>query len=305
MGYQAGGTNYNLGLRQQALDKTTGSLKAEGQRARQNRIKESGKRSGLSKLVSAGVRGAAAYFSGGASEAMGFGGMIDSAMLGTDSEGNAVRNEYGELVGAASQIGSAMSSKKAGEAAQKLKMQQTADSAMQDRLDKLDPRLGMDYALKLQEKDKTNLAALQGHESGFMGLMNKDVDGLDLEATTVGDWQSSIKGAPKVTTPDGSDGNERTTDFRREGAGETFMPESPSSSTKGKTKSSPVSIIDDREKEKKRQRAELKAIGKPPTKDERKQTQAIRSWTSGNYTDPKQVKNKYKLGGYKETTKSF
>lgn len=256
MGYVAGATNYNLGLRQDAINKTTEAELGKLKRERADRVRKSGERSGLQKLLSAGVRGAAAFYTGGASEAMGFGDTIDSAMLGTDSEGNPVQNEYGKLVGAASQIGTAMSAKKAGEAAQKLKMQQSADAAMQSRLDKLDPRLGMDYALKLQEKDKKNLETLQGHESGFEGLMNKDVDGLDLEATTVGDWEDKFKGAPKAPTP-------TQIDYTDSGAigpeGKTFMPESPKT-VEEKGASTQANVIDEMIEKRKKEREELKNI---------------------------------------------
>jgi hypothetical protein len=116
MAYQAGGTDYAGFARQraQADEGLTRALDAKGRADKQARIKKSGQRSGLQKLVSAGVRGAAAYYSGGLSEQMGAGGMIDEAMLGTDSEGRAVRNEYGDLVGAGSQLYSASKAMKAG-----------------------------------------------------------------------------------------------------------------------------------------------------------------------------------------------
>ena len=258
MGYVAGATNYNLGLRQDAINKTTEAELGKLKRERAERVRKSGERSGLQKLLSAGVRGAAAFYTGGASETLGFGGAIDEAMLGTDSEGRAVRNEYGELVGAASQIGTAMSAKKAGEAAKKLQMQQTADKAMQDRLDKLDPRLGMEYALKLQEKDKRNLDALQKHKSGFTGLLNEDVEGLDLEATTVGDWESSVKGSPKVPTPEASTIDYQKTLDRR-GSGETFMPESPKT-VEEKGVSTQANVIDEMREKRRKEREELKNI---------------------------------------------
>lgn len=263
MAFNPGGTDYRgyQSSRDRADEGLTRALDAKGKADKQARIKKSGQRSGLSKLVSAGVRGAAAYYTGGASESMGFGGAIDSAMLGTDSEGNAVQNEYGELVGAASQIGTAMSAKKAGEAAKKLQMQQTADQAMQSRLDKLDPRLGMDYALKLQEKDKRNLEALQGHEGGFSGLFNEDVEGLDLESTTVGDWESAVK--KKEPAP-------KQIDYSGGGAigpeGKTFMPESPKTvapkapPVEKKEIKTQANIIDEMIEKSKKRREELKNI---------------------------------------------
>jgi len=260
MAFNPGGTDYRgaQASRDRADEGLTRALDAKGRADKQARIKKSGERSGLQKLLSAGVRGAAAFYTGGASEAMGFGGAIDEAMLGTDSEGNAVRNEYGELVGAASQIGTAMSAKKAGEAAKKLQMQQTADQAMQDRLDKLDPRLGMDYALKLQEKDKRNLDALQKHKGGFSGLMNEDVEGLDLESTTVGDWESPLK-KKKAPAP-------KQIDYTGGGAigpeGQTFMPESPTTvpPKAPPTATTPVNIINEMIEKRKKEREELKNI---------------------------------------------
>ena len=208
MAFQAGGTDY-AGFqrsRDRAREGTTAALKAKGEADRRARIKKSGERSGAQKLLSAAARGAAAYFTGGMSETMGGGAMIDQAMLGTDSEGRAVRNEYGDLVGMASQIGSGMSAKKAGEAALKLQQQTARDDAMQARLDKLDPELGMEFAIKREKKDASNLAALQKHKGGFMGLLNRDVEGVDYKPTTTGDWESVLNKAkaPKPETIDPS-----------------------------------------------------------------------------------------------------
>ena len=204
MGYQAGGTDYHLDTRQRALDKTTEAKRREAESARERRIRQSGQRSDAQKLLSAAARGAAAYFTGGASETFGGGEMIDAAMLGTDSEGRAVRNEYGDLVGMASQVGGAMSSKKAGEAALKLQQQSARDDAMQSRLDRLDPELGMEFAIKREKKDAANLAALQKHKGGFHGLMNTDVEGVDFKPTTTGDWESVLNKAkaPEAQTID-------------------------------------------------------------------------------------------------------
>ena len=206
MGYQAGGTDYHLDTRQRALDKTTEAKKREAESARERRIRQSGQRSDAQKILSATARGAAAYFTGGMSETMGGGAMIDQAMLGTDSEGRAVRNEYGDLVGMTSQIGGAISAKKAGDAALKLQQQTARDDAMQARLDKLDPELGMEFAIKREKKDASNLAALQKHKGGFMGLLNRDVEGVDYKPTTTGDWESVLNKAkaPKPETIDPS-----------------------------------------------------------------------------------------------------
>ncbi len=57
------------------------------------------------KIIGAVARGAAAYYTGGASEASGVGGMLDQQIQGgSDYE----RNEYGEMVGAVSVMGGMM-----------------------------------------------------------------------------------------------------------------------------------------------------------------------------------------------------
>ena len=116
MAFNPGGTDYGSfqRSRDRADEGLTRAQDSAGRAAKQARIKKSGERSGLQKLVSAGVRGAAAYYTGGMSEKMGAGGMIDEAMLGTDSEGRAVRNEYGDLVGAGSAIYEGSKAQKAG-----------------------------------------------------------------------------------------------------------------------------------------------------------------------------------------------
>jgi hypothetical protein len=116
MAFQAGGTDYQGFLRQraQADEGVTRAMERKARADKQARIKKSGERSGIAKLGSAVVRGAAAYYTGGMSEQMGAGGMIDEAMLGTDSEGKAVRNEYGEMVGVASKVYEGSKAMKAG-----------------------------------------------------------------------------------------------------------------------------------------------------------------------------------------------
>ena len=73
MAFNPSGTNYAgfQASRDRAREGTTRALKAQGERERQARIKKSGERSGLQKLISAGLRGAAAYYTGGLSETMG------------------------------------------------------------------------------------------------------------------------------------------------------------------------------------------------------------------------------------------
>ena len=201
MAFNPGGTDYRgyQSSRDRADEGLTSALDAKGRADKQARIKKSGERSGLQKLISAGARGAAAYYTGGMSEQMGAGGMIDEAMLGTDSEGRAVQNEYGNLVGAASQIGDAMSAEKGREAATKLDMQSRNDAAMQQRLDLLDPsgELGMEHALKVDKRNKENTdALLAGRRKSFAGLFQKDIEGLNYEPTTMGDWESKLPPPP-------------------------------------------------------------------------------------------------------------
>ena len=114
MAFNPSGTNYAAMLesRRRADEGVTASKKRLGQRERAERVRKSGERSDIQKLLSAGTRAGAAYLTGGMSETMGFGGAIDQAMLGTDSEGRAVRNEYGDLVGAGSAVYQGMSAQK-------------------------------------------------------------------------------------------------------------------------------------------------------------------------------------------------
>ena len=216
MAFNPGGTNYQGFLDQRRMADTgvTEALKAKGEAEKAARIRKSGQRSGLQKLGSAVVRGAAAYYTGGMSDTMGGGAMIDEAMLGTDEEGKAVRNEYGEMVGMASQIGGAMSAKKGAEAAKKLEMQSLKDDAMQTRLDNLDPSgvAGREFAMNRSRKDADNLKALQAGQKGSLGgLFQKDIEGINYEPTTVGDWEMPPKpsggpsgGPPSLQTPSGS-----------------------------------------------------------------------------------------------------
>ena len=121
MAFNPSATDYGgmLDLRRLSDKQVTQALKAKGERDRAARIRKSGERSPLQKLGSAAVRGAAAYYTGGASESMGFGGAIDNVMLGTDSEGNPIQNEYGDLVKTGSAVYGAMKDRKAGDVAKK------------------------------------------------------------------------------------------------------------------------------------------------------------------------------------------
>ena len=81
-------------------------------------------------------------------------------------------------------------------------MQIQKDNAMQTRLDNLDPtgQLGMEFAMKREGRDSGNLKALQaGKKSSFTGLFQKDIEGINYEPTTVGDWEMPPKPTDKVT----------------------------------------------------------------------------------------------------------
>ena len=116
MAFRAGGTDYGGFLRQraQADEGVTRAMERKARADKQARIKKSGQRSGLQKLASTALRAGAAYYTGGLSEQMGAGEMIDEVALGTDSEGMAVRNEYGGLVKAGSAIYQGSKAQKAG-----------------------------------------------------------------------------------------------------------------------------------------------------------------------------------------------
>ena len=194
MAFNPGGTNYTgfLDQRRMADKGTTEALDAKGKAEKAKRIADSKKRSGGQKLLSAVARGAAAYYTGGMSETMGGGDMIDKAMLGADAE----PNEYGQMVGMASQVGGAMSAKKGMEMTTKLAAQDKADAAMQTRMDNLDPsgKMGMDFAMKREIKNKQNLEAMEaGKKGSFGGLFQGDIEGVNLEPTSVGDWEAQIK----------------------------------------------------------------------------------------------------------------
>jgi hypothetical protein len=156
MAFNASGTDYGgfQRSRDRADEGLTRALDAKGRADKQARIKKSGERSGLQKLVSAGVRGAAAYYSAGLSEQVGGGAMIDSAMLGTDSQGNAVKNEYGDLAALGSAVYQGSKAHRLFKHAETAEAKDQAFSAQQS-LDAYE----QDYSRKKQD-----LA-----ESGFLG----------------------------------------------------------------------------------------------------------------------------------------
>ena len=121
MAFDPRGTNYAAMLRQRAdADRgLTDAKRRKGERDREARVKESGKRSFLQKGLSAAARGGLAWATGGASELYGGGDLVDEVMLGTDSTGRPVRNEYGQLIKAGSGIYHGMKGQKAADIAGK------------------------------------------------------------------------------------------------------------------------------------------------------------------------------------------
>ena len=149
--------------------------------ARQAEIdrKKASKRSDAEKLLSGVARGAAAYYTGGLSETLGGGKMIDDVMLGSGAE----RNEYGDMVGMASGIGSAMSAKSGGDVAKSLASQSFADDKMQSRLDMIasadgatdeDRMAAFDFSRKRRDRDEQNRKRMQEYkDKGFLGAFSK------------------------------------------------------------------------------------------------------------------------------------
>ena len=179
------GTDYRGA--QESMDRAqrdlTSALDAKGKADKQARIKKSGERSGIQKLLSAAGRAGLAYATGGTSEALGFGGVVDDVMLGTDSEGNRVRNEYGELVGAGSKIYGAMDAKKAADIA---KQGLANRQQFQDRLDYADKVGGEEGAYLRAEamdlRDRQGAQIKSAKERSTWGWDNK-FDDLGLSGT--------------------------------------------------------------------------------------------------------------------------
>ena len=133
------------------------------------------------KLVGAVARGAAAYYTAGASEATGLGSMLDQQIQGGEGY---ERNEYGDLVGEVSTTSSIMTGKKVADATARLNAQSRKDDAMQARMDKIGPRAGLAFAEKREAKDAKNRKAFDEYKGGFLNF-GQDVDGLDISATTM------------------------------------------------------------------------------------------------------------------------
>ena len=179
MAFNPGGTDYSgfQRTRDRADEGLTRAMERKAMADKQARIKKSGERSGLQKLASTVARGAAAYYTGGMSEQMGAGDMIDEAALGTDSQGNAVKNEYGGLVKAGSGIYQGMKARKASDVAKK-RASNLSDYKEQVGLAKemgvLDKKQGRDMLLDAQELRGVQQAQTQaGEDASLWGWDNK------------------------------------------------------------------------------------------------------------------------------------
>ena len=175
-------------VRQQGIEGVTRAkletkLRAEAEARRQAAIAASKKKKSSfgRKIIGAVARGAAAYYTGGMSEASGLGAMVDQQIQGgADYE----RNEYGDIVGAASTMSGMMTAKTANAASTRLNAQSARDDQMQTRMDAISPRAGLDFAEKREAKDAKNRGVFSEYKDGFLNF-GKDIDGLDLSTTII------------------------------------------------------------------------------------------------------------------------
>jgi len=179
MAFNASGTDYGgfQRSRDRADEGLTRAQDSAGRAAKQARIKKSGERSGMEKLLSTAARGAAAYYTGGLSEQYGGGEMIDSAMLGTDSQGNAVKNEYGGLIKAGSGVYQGLKANKAADVARK-RASNISDYKEQvglaEKMGVLDKKQGRNMLLDAQELRGVQQAQTQaGEDASLWGWDNK------------------------------------------------------------------------------------------------------------------------------------
>ena len=185
MAFRPGATNYQMQIEsaRHADSGLTEALRRKGEVDKQKRMQRAAKRSGLSKLVSAGLRGAAAYYTGGLSETMGGGKLIDDVALGKGAE----RNEYGDLVGLGASVAKgagALRDKKIGEQDRVFESRMSRGEANVNRL----KDMGLDEeALKAQSRlnilsDNYMKNRDSMKEKGFLGtglgLKDEDYSGM-------------------------------------------------------------------------------------------------------------------------------
>ena len=166
--------------------------------------RRSGQRSGLQKLGSAALRAGAAYYTGGASEALGFGGAIDDVVLGKDDQGNSIQNEYGEIVRAGSGIYGAMKNKKAGDVARK-RGSNIQDYEEQIRLatemGKLDPKQGARMLTEAQSLRARQQAQTQAGEDASLWGWDNEFDDLELSPSQIAGAKEAER-RNNITLPD-------------------------------------------------------------------------------------------------------
>jgi hypothetical protein len=181
--------------------------------------RRSGQRSGLQKLGSAALRAGAAYYTGGASEALGFGGAIDDVVLGKDDQGNSIQNEYGEIVRAGSGIYGAMKGKKAGDVARK-RGSNISDYNEQVALAKdmgvFDPVLGKDMLQQARDTRYAQKAQTQAGEDASVWGWDNEFDDLELSPAQIAGGEE----ADDRINRRGRDGTTSVTvpDFQKEGS---------------------------------------------------------------------------------------
>ena len=147
---------------------------AEAEAARRARSK---KRSMGQKLLSGVARGAAAYYTGGLSEQVGGGQMIDDAILGKDSDGNSIQNEYGGLINAGTRVYQGMKANKASDVAKK-RASNVSDYneqvAMAEKVGKYDPAEGLNMLTQAQDLRTLQQGQTQkGEDASLWGWDNK------------------------------------------------------------------------------------------------------------------------------------
>jgi hypothetical protein len=166
--------------------------------------RRSGQRSGLQKLGSAALRAGAAYYTGGASEALGFGGAIDDVVLGKDDQGNSIQNEYGEIVRAGSGIYGAMKGKKAGDVARKRGSnvqdynEQVALATEMGKLDKTEGRNMLLDAQKFRARQQAQTqagedASVWGWDNEFDTLTPSQQAGAEISPADIKNMAPSVK----------------------------------------------------------------------------------------------------------------
>ena len=163
MAFNPRGVNYQqlIDAEYQGMARLEQANQRKREREAEIKRQKRSKRSPFQKLVSAGLRGAAAYYTGGLSEKVGGGQLIDKVALGEGAE----RNEYGDLVGLGSAVATGMSEKSAQDAAGKLATQDRSDQQMMSFLSQYDPKSIPDFLEKKRKTDLENQQTLSEYRS--------------------------------------------------------------------------------------------------------------------------------------------